>query len=59
MLIIIFYFSEGVVKIIPCENSRTFVNGRLVTEPTVLRSGKCRKYCFQATGVHRYALEDD
>ncbi|KAL9988201.1 hypothetical protein ACROYT_G002617, partial [Oculina patagonica] len=29
----------GVVKIIPCENSRTFVNGKLVTESTVLRSG--------------------
>ncbi|XP_078380660.1 kinesin-like protein unc-104 isoform X2 [Oculina patagonica] len=30
---------QGVVKIIPCENSRTFVNGKLVTESTVLRSG--------------------
>lgn len=33
--------SVGVVKIIPCENSRTFVNGKLVTESTVLRSGEC------------------
>lgn len=31
--------TPGVVKIIPCENSRTFVNGRLITESTVLRSG--------------------
>lgn len=31
--------TPGVVKIIPCENSRTFVNGKLVTESTVLRSG--------------------
>ena len=34
-------FSVGVVKISPCENSRTFVNGKLVTESTVLRSGEC------------------
>ena len=33
--------SVGVVKISPCENSRTFVNGKLVTESTVLRSGEC------------------
>ena len=33
-------FLLGVVKIIPCENSRTFVNGKLVIESTVLRSGK-------------------
>lgn len=33
-------FIAGVVKIIPCENSRTFVNGKLITESTVLRSGK-------------------
>lgn len=33
--------SVGVVKISPCENSRTFVNGKLVTECTVLRSGEC------------------
>lgn len=32
----------GLVKIIPCKNSRTFVNGKLVTESTVLRSGKDR-----------------
>lgn len=31
--------TQGVVKIIPCENSRTFVNGKLITESTVLRSG--------------------
>ena len=36
-----FLFSVGVVKIIPCENSRTFVNGKLVTESAVLRSGVC------------------
>ncbi|XP_067055819.1 kinesin-like protein unc-104 isoform X3 [Acropora muricata] len=31
--------TPGLVKIIPCKNSRTFVNGKLVTEFTVLRSG--------------------
>lgn len=40
-LFMLFLFSVGVVKIVPCENSRTFVNGKLVTESTVLRSGLC------------------
>ncbi|XP_053502822.1 kinesin-like protein KIF1A isoform X2 [Ictalurus furcatus] len=30
---------EGVVVLEPCEDSETYVNGKRVTEPTVLRSG--------------------
>ena len=47
-------FPLGVAKIIPCENSRTFVNGKLVTESTVLRSGKCWNKLFcAARGISR------
>ncbi|XP_068687799.1 kinesin-like protein unc-104 isoform X4 [Montipora foliosa] len=35
----IFEHTPGVVKIIPCENSHTYVNGKLVTESAVLKSG--------------------
>lgn len=31
---------EGVVVLEPCENAETYVNGKRVTEPTVLRSGE-------------------
>lgn len=31
---------EGVVVLEPCEDSETYVNGKRVTEPTVLRSGE-------------------
>lgn len=31
---------EGVVVLEPCEDAETYVNGKRVTEPTVLRSGE-------------------
>ncbi|XP_031571306.1 kinesin-like protein unc-104 isoform X2 [Actinia tenebrosa] len=35
----IFENTNNVVKISPCENSRTFVNGKLISEITTLKSG--------------------
>lgn len=35
------YFILGCVVLEPCEGSETYVNGKLVTSPIILRSGIC------------------
>lgn len=42
-------FCSVVVTLEPCEGAETYVNGKLVTEPLVLRSGR---KCVTNVGTH-------
>lgn len=50
---------EGVVVLEPCEDAETYVNGKRVTEPTVLRSGEscwmssCSKFLYHCRSCDR------